>query len=173
MFWGTATFSKLLSGAVILFILIFFQSLLSGAVAIMGIKLDLAIVILVYVALTRGPTHGIIFGFLIGLLMDVFTPQTLGWGALVKCLIGFTLGSFKDNLYLESLYSKGAVIFLALILNDILYYLFVTGIHPVTFSTLSSYSLPSAVYTSVVGMLIFLIMNRIHWERWSIQEGSD
>lgn len=173
MFWGSATFSKLLSGTVILALLIFYQSLLSGAVAIMGIKLDLAIIILVYVALTRGPTYGIVFGFLIGLLLDVFTPQTLGWGALVKCLIGFTLGSFKDNLYLESLFSKGAVIFLALILNDAFYYLFLTGFGPATFTTLSSHSLPSAVYTSAAGMLIFLVMNRIHWERWSIEEGSD
>ena len=165
MFWGTATFSKLLSGAVILFILIFFQSLLSGAVAIMGIKLDLAIVILVYVALTRGPTHGIIFGFLIGLLMDVFTPQTLGWGALVKCLIGFTLGSFKDNLYLESIYSKGAVVFFTLLLNDSLYYTITTGLSDSTFEVLSRYSLPSALYSSVIGMLIFVLAARIHQKR--------
>lgn len=172
MFWGNATFSKIISGVVILFMLILFQSLLADAVTIRGVKLDLGIIILVYVALTRGPNYGMIFGFVIGLLLDVFTPSTLGWGALVKCLIGFTLGSFKDNLYLESLYSKGAVIFLALILNDFLYYLFVTGAKTATFVTLANSSLPSAVYTAVIGILIFLIMNRLHWERWSVEKSS-
>jgi rod shape-determining protein MreD len=172
MFWGNATFSKVLSAAVILFLLILFQSLLADAVTIRGVKLDLGIIILVYVALTRGPGYGLIFGFMIGLLLDVFTPSTLGWGALVKCLIGFTLGSFKDNLYLESLYSKGAVIFLALILNDFLYYLFLTGASAATLATLTNSSLPSAVYTAVTGVLIFLIMNRLHWERWSVEKSS-
>jgi len=187
MLWGSAIFSKILYGAVILFILIFFQSLLSGVVTIMGVKFDLAIVILVYIALTRGPNYGLIFGFLIGLLLDVFTPQTfligllldvftpqtLGWGALVKCLIGFTVGSFKDNLYLESLYSKGGVIFFALILNDFLYYIFASGVNATTFRILGNYSLPSAFYTSIVGMLIFLALSRIHSERLGIEKGGD
>lgn len=172
MFWGSSIFSKILSGVVILFILIFFQSLLSGVVTIMGVKFDLAIVMLVYIALTRGPTYGMIFGFLIGLLLDVFTPQTLGWGALVKCLIGFTVGNFKDNLYLESLYSKGGVIFFALILNDFLYYIFASGVNPSTFRILSHHSVPSAFYTSMVGMLVFLALPLIRWEGWGTQKGS-
>ena len=105
-------------------------------------------------------------------LSDVFTPQTLGLGALVKCLIGFTLGSFKDNLYLESLHSKGAVIFLTLLLNDSLYYLITTGVSDSTFRVLSRYSLPSALYTSVVGMLIFLVAAKIHQERLDAEEDS-
>ncbi len=172
MFWGNATFSKILSAAAILFMLILFQSLISDAVTIMGVKLDLAVLILVYVALTRGPAFGTIFGFLIGLLLDVFNPQTLGWGALVKCLMGFTLGTFKDNLYLESPYSKGAVIFVALIVNDLLYYLFATGFSAATLRTLTNYSFPSAIYTSIVGVLIFFVMNRIRWEQWSVEKGS-
>jgi rod shape-determining protein MreD len=172
MFWGSATFSKILSGVVILFMLVFFQSLLSDAVTIWEVKLDLGIIILVYVALTRGSTYGMMFGFAIGILSDVFTPSTLGWGALVKCTIGFSLGSFKDHLYLEGLYAKGAVIFISLLLNDLFYYLLVTGLIS-TFSTLVGSSLPSAIYTSVVGMLIFLVMHRLHWERWRVEEISE
>jgi rod shape-determining protein MreD len=172
MFWGSATFSKILSGVVILFMFVFFQSLLSDAVTIWGVKLDLGIIILVYVALTRGPIYGMIFGFAIGLLSDIFTPPTLGWGALVKCMIGFSLGSFKDHLYLEGLYAKGAVIFISLLLNDLLYYLLVIGITS-TFSILIGSSLLSAVYTSIVGILIFLVMHQLHWERWSVEKSSD
>ena len=172
MLWGNVIFSKVLSGILVLFLLILFQSLLSGVVTIAGIKLDLAIIILVYLALKRGRNYGLVFGFFIGFLSDVFTPETLGLGALVKCLIGFTLGSFKDNLYLESLHSKGAVIFLTLLLNDLLYYLITTGVSDSTFRVLSRYSLPSALYTSVVGMLIFLVAAKIHQERLDAEEDS-
>ena len=172
MFRGGGIYSEILSGAVILFILVLFQSLLSGVVTIIGIKFDLAIVILVYVALNRGPNYGMVFGFLIGLLLDIFTPQTLGWGAFVKCLIGFTVGSFKDNLYLESLYSKGGVIFFALMVNDFLYYIFANGVNASTFRILSHISVPSALYTSIVGVLIFLALSRTGWGQWSIQKSS-
>ena len=166
MFWGSSAFSKIVVGALLLFVLIFFQSLISQAVTIWGVKFDLAIVILVYVALTQGPTYGVIFGFLIGILLDIHTPQTLGWGALVKCLIGFAIGSFKDNLYLESLYSKGGVIFFALIFNDLIYYTFARGINSATFRILAQYTLISAFYTSILGMLIILALSRIYSERW-------
>ena len=172
MLWGNVILSKVLSGILVLFSLVLFQSLLSGVVTIAGIKPDLAIIILVYLALTRGRSYGMVFGFLIGFLSDVFTPGTLGLGALVKCLIGFTLGSFKDNLYLESLYSKGAVVFLTLILNDSLYYTITTGLSDSTFRVLSRYSLPSALYTSVIGMLIFLLAARIHQERLDAERSA-
>jgi rod shape-determining protein MreD len=113
-----------------------------------------------------------VFGFLIGFLSDVFTPGTLGLGALIKCLIGFTLGSFKDNLYLESLYSKGAVVFFTLLLNDSLYYTVTTGLTDSTFEVLSRYSLPSALYTSVIGMLIFLLAARIHQKRLDAERSA-
>ena len=171
MLWGNAIFSKIVFGALILCILILFQSFLSDSITIMGVKFDLSIVILVYVALSGGPTQGVIFGFLIGLLLDIFTPPTLGWGALVKCLIGFTVGSFKDNLYLEGFYARGGIIFFALMLNDLLYYVFTSGINTSTFRTLTHYSLLSAIYTSIGGMLIFPVLSRIHWERLGMDRG--
>lgn len=172
MLWGNVILSKLLTGFLVLFSLVIFRSLLSGVMTIAGIKLDLAIIILVYLALRYGRSCGMVFGFLIGFLYDVFTPDTLGLGALVKCLIGFTLGSFKDNLYLESLYSKGAVVFLTLLLNDLFYYTATTGLSDSTLEVLTRYSLPSAVYTSVIGMLIFLLAARIHQKRPDAERGA-
>jgi rod shape-determining protein MreD len=139
---------------------------------IRGAELDLAIILLVFIALTRGPKYGVIFGFLIGFLLDIHTPQTLGWGALVKCLIGFVVGNFKDNLYLESMYSKGGLIFFTLVFHDLLYYIFSTGINASTFRILVNNSLLSAFYTSVVGMLIFFMVGRIPWERLQAKKGS-
>ncbi len=163
MWWGNTGVTRFMGGVLIILSLIIFQTFIADAVTIGGIKLDLSIVILVYVALRRGPVSGVIFGFLIGLLADIFTPQVLGGGALVKCLIGFGVGSFKDNLYLDSFYSKGGMIFFALILNDLLYYLFTGGLNSSLSETLIGYTLFSALYTSIVGMLIFLVLGGISW----------
>lgn len=171
MLWGSTIISKIISGAAVLLLLVVFQSLLSDLVAVMGVRLDLAIIVLVYIALTRGSRYGVIFGFLIGLLLDVFNRQALGWGALVKCLIGFSVGSFKDNLYLESLYSKAGLIFFALLFNDFLYYIFTVGPKAATFGKFITHSLPSAFYTAVVGMLVFFVLSRTPSERSESQKG--
>jgi rod shape-determining protein MreD len=160
MFWGSAVFSKILYAIFLLFVLIIFQSFFSEVVAIKGIRLDLAVLILVYIGLSKGPVQGVIFGFLIGFLLDVFTPQRLGLGALIKSLIGFTVGDFKDNLFLESSYSKGAIVFLSVVLNDLLYYLLSEGVTVFTFHTILYYSLPSALYTCGVGILFFVVLEK-------------
>jgi rod shape-determining protein MreD len=160
MFWGSAVFSKILYALLILFILILFQSFFSEVVTIKGSRLDLAILILVYIGLTKGPVQGAVFGFLIGLLLDVFTPQRLGLGALIKSLIGFAVGDFKDNLFLESSYSKGAIVFLSVVLNDLLYYLLSEGATSFTFNILLYHSLPSALYTCMAGVLFFVVLEK-------------
>lgn len=160
MFWGNAILSKILFTIFLLFILIFFQSFLSEVVSIKGIRLDLALLILVYVALTKGPTQGVVFGFLIGLLLDVFTPQRLGLGALIKSVVGFAIGIFKDNLFLENWYSKLTIVFLSVLLNDLFYHLLSEGVTLFAFHTLLYYSLPSALYTSGAGFFLYVILEK-------------
>jgi rod shape-determining protein MreD len=120
------------------------------------ISLDLPLLILVYVGLTRGPASGAIFGFLIGFLLDLYNPSFLGLGAFIKTCLGYLVGSFKDNLYLESNLSKGVVIFFSLLLNDLTYYFFSSGLNlSHVFFVFLNYSLLSGLYTALVG-LIFL-----------------
>jgi hypothetical protein len=70
------------------------------------------------------------------------------------------------------MYSKGGLIFFTLAFHDLLYYIFSTGINASTFRILVNNSLPSAIYTSVVGMLIFFMVGRIPWERLQAKKGS-
>ena len=160
MFWGSAVFSKILYAILLLLILIIFQSFFSEVVAIKGIRLDLAVLILVHIGLTKGPTQGAVSGFLIGILLDVFAPERLGLGAAIKSLIGFTVGNFKDNLFLESSYSKGVIVFLGVALNDILYHLFSEGMTLFTFHTILYHSLPSALYTCGAGVVLFFVLEK-------------
>lgn len=136
----------------LLLIVIIYQSLFSGLLTIQRISLDLPLLILVLVALSRGPVSGAIFGFLVGFLLDLANPSLLGLGAFIKTCLGYLVGSFKDNLYLESNLYKGLVVFFSLLLNDLIYYYFSSGRNlGYVLSIFVNYSLLSAVYTAFVG----------------------
>ena len=138
-----------------------FLSLLSEPLQVANIKLDLPLLLIVYVGLTRGTKEGIVYGFLIGLLVDILNPSFLGLNTFIKTILGYLAGSFKDNLFLEPIYYKGLIIFLALILNDLIYYLIRSGFDlPVLLGIILFSSILSGIYTSGVGMLLFFINQR-------------
>lgn len=148
--------SKAANTLFLILIVVLYQSLFSGLLTIHRISLDLPLLILVYVGLTRGPASGAIFGFFVGFLLDLYNPSFLGLGAFIKTCLGYLVGSFKDNLYLESNLSKGVVIFFSLLLNDLTYYFFSSGLNlSYVFFVFLNYSLLSGFYTALVG-LIFL-----------------
>ena len=57
---------------------------------------DVVLVVLVAVALLRGPTVGAIAGFWAGLVIDVAAFQTLGLSSLVLTLAGYAAGRFGE-----------------------------------------------------------------------------
>jgi rod shape-determining protein MreD len=161
MFWKNIDYLKIIHGALILLLVVVFQSLFFEPLRIANTKLDLPLLLVVYISLTRGAKEGVIFGFSIGLLVDVLSPYFLGLNALTKTLLGYLVGNFRENLFVESIYFKGLVIFLALILNDLLYYMVYSGFDiPVILGIVFFSSILSGIYTSGIGMLIFLIKKR-------------
>ena len=57
---------------------------------------DLILVLLVSVALLRGPLHGALAGFWVGLLLDTATLGTLGFTSLLLTVAGYWAGRFGD-----------------------------------------------------------------------------
>ena len=58
----------------------------------LGVKPDLQLILVVFLALRRGSMSGQIAGFVGGLLEDVVTLSPLGFHAIVKALVGFCAG---------------------------------------------------------------------------------
>ena len=161
MFFKNLRYSKVVDFLVFLLMMIIYQSIISGGVKIGGISLDFPLIILVYVGLTRGAVFGAVFGFASGLLLDVYAPGLLGLDALLRTILGFLIGNFRKKLFLETLYSKGGIIFVAFLWHDLFYYLLVTGFQVgATIYILLFNSLPSALYTTLVGMLIFGLIQK-------------
>ena len=54
--------------------------------------LDLVLVVVVYVALTSGPTTGMLAGTLAGITQDALSSGVIGIGGLAKSIVGFAAG---------------------------------------------------------------------------------
>jgi len=161
-FYKNINYGKILYLLFILLLVVIYQSFFLELFKIDGVKFDLPILVIVYLAILRGPKDGALLGFWIGLILDIFTPDFLGLGALIKCFIGFAVGNFKETLFLESIFSKVIILFIAILFNDLFYYLIAFGFDFQKISmVLLSGSFFSGLYTTLWGFILFVFPRRI------------
>lgn len=146
---------------IVFFFLLFFQSLISDWITIQGARLDLGIFILVYLALNHSATEAVIFGFIWGVLVDVLNPSLLGLGTLIKVILGFALANFKSQLYFETSLPRALIIFGAVVFNELSYNLVALNANFTSWANIFfRFTLPTALYTSLVGSLFWLWRNK-------------
>jgi len=74
-------------------LVLLFQSFLSRYLTIRGIKPDLLLIYLIYIAMRNGSMTGIICGFIIGFIEDLTSAGSLfGLAPLTKSITGFLIG---------------------------------------------------------------------------------
>ncbi|MCI0330401.1 MAG: rod shape-determining protein MreD [candidate division Zixibacteria bacterium] len=135
---------------------VIFESILRPFFSVAGAGPDLGLIFTAYFALSRGAVEGLFFGFTSGLLVDVLHPSLLGWGMLLRLSLGFWMGGFKDNLFLESFYSRGIVAGLSVLVYELGYHLADTGFSVSgTLYLLGRYSLLAALYSMLLAFLLF------------------
>jgi rod shape-determining protein MreD len=141
-----------------LFGVIVYESLLAPLVSIVGVRFDLGFVFTAWFALSRGSLEGMFFGLASGFFLDILSPSLLGWGMFLRLSLGFWMGSFKDNLFLDNFFSKAVICGLAVIVFEVFYQLVKTSFSPgAAFYVLYRHSLPGALYTAVAALLLFLL----------------
>jgi len=134
------------------------QATLAGRMAFGSIAPDFVVVCVVLFGVQRGSTEGSLFGFILGLVVDLGNPGFLGLNALTKAIVGYASGR------MGSATSSGTailfVVFLAAgFVHDVIYYFVylwprVGG----AFASMFTVALPSALYTAVVGILVERIL---------------
>ncbi len=77
---------------------VLFAASLSANATLFGGAPDLVCVVVVSIALLRGPEVGALAGFGAGLALDALTWQPLGLAALVYCLVAYCAGSVGERL---------------------------------------------------------------------------
>jgi rod shape-determining protein MreD len=159
--------------AVVLTLLL--QAGLVQHLGILGIRPDLMVLLLVLLSLRRGPVTGTIFGFLLGFLQDVLVPQTLGMNTLAKSVVGYGVGRVSQNLVVEGPPLHVLLILAAVLVHDAVFFLCFTGLNlPQFVSIFATLSLPTAIYTALIGVAITAVgalMSGSTW-RWIVAEGG-
>ena len=88
----------------------------SGAGAV-----DLALVAVVYVALTSGPVTGLLSGSLAGLVGDAILSGVIGIGGLAKTIVGFFAGLIGTQFIVTAMLPRFVVFFGATVLHEIVF----------------------------------------------------
>ena len=83
---------KIITYAIFILALTLIQTNLIGNIAILGVKPNLFIVFIIVVGLTNGSETGAVIGFIVGLVMDSYSPAPVGVYALIGLLLGILSG---------------------------------------------------------------------------------
>jgi rod shape-determining protein MreD len=147
-------------------VLIVVQTTLVQFVTIVNAIPDLALLWIVYVAITRGKIAGTIVGFATGLLFDFMSGADgmLGLAALCKTLAGYVAGLFYNENKTEQTLSswRGVVIVgCAALLHNALYFLiFLQGSDVGWSRALGLHGIPSSLYTTILALIPMAVFRR-------------
>ncbi|MCL2572170.1 MAG: rod shape-determining protein MreD [Defluviitaleaceae bacterium] len=139
-------------------------------VAILGVIPDTALIFIIGYGILRGDIEGAIFGFLAGLLQDVFSGGPIGMFALMGFLIGYISGKpfrdfFKDNYFLPFI-----IVLVAIILQQFVIY--VTSFLFLGYLDFTHYALsiilPTTIYTVSLSIPLYSLLHFINGriENW-------
>ncbi len=149
------TTAGLLVGALIL------QQTLVRWIAFGPIRPDLPLIALVLLALRYGSLPGLFAGMALGLVQDVYAIDTLGANAMAKCLVGYCLGFFEERVVKSMPATRVLLLGAAFVLHDLVFY-WAAGLRGGTYaSALWRQSLPSGVYTLLIGAVVFYSFGRL------------
>lgn len=135
---------------------------LINRIGIAGIRPDVTVLLLVLLAQRRGAVFGALLGFGIGLLEGLLQPQTLGMQCLAKSILGFAIGKLAQQLVSGSLPLMAVLLALSVLVHDAIFLLAYTHLSlPRFFAMYLTESLPTALYTAVLGSVIAVVASAI------------
>lgn len=146
---------KFIRNILIIAVALVIQSTVFGKLDLFGVRPDLALVVLIFLAGESSTVELIFYGFLIGFIQDVYTPEYLGYNAFAMSITAFVLDMIKERLTVENYTVRLFTTFMACLLHDLVYLSLLTKLEMAVFvSVFVTESLPGAVYTSVVALAI-------------------
>jgi rod shape-determining protein MreD len=129
---------------------------LAPALRIGDVAPDIPLIVVVLLALRRGPEFGCAAGFAAGLLQDVAGGGLLGVQALTKALVGFGLGSMAGRLRVtQPLVQVPGLVLLTVAEGLARFTLLQMFRFPAPFTELMTYVvIPQALYNGFLGALL-------------------
>ena len=122
---------------------------------------DLSLIFIVWCALQYGPLAGLLSGFFVGLIFDVYSYQEyLGAGMIVKSCLGYFIGLADDHVIQLEWSTKVMILAICFFLHDMFYNILIGINNQDMTSTMLKSTLPEAIYTIIVASLIFNLYSR-------------
>ena len=136
-----------------------FQLTVFRKIELWGMRPDASVIILVYMGLGLGPMVGAVFGFLLGLANLSILSTSMASLPLAGTLVGFIVGRYATKVMYESYLVQLVILFVGVILFDLVNFTWAdpSGL-PVR---LVRYSLGSAAYTAIAGVVLAVTIERI------------
>nr|MBQ8252414.1 rod shape-determining protein MreD [Lachnospiraceae bacterium] len=149
--------------AIMIIICFVLQSTLFKYLNFGGITPNLLIIITAAFGFMCGKTCGLLVGFFVGLLCDIFFGDVLCFHALIYMYIGYINGNFKQIFYKEDIKLPIVLITCSDIVFGLVYYVLLFLLrgrfHFVHY--LTKIMLPEVVYTIVVTLVLYPIIRMI------------
>lgn len=145
---------------ILIFIVFIIQSTVIHGIRLGGIVPNLLLILVVSFGFFRGQTTGLLLGFFVGLLNDLFLGDILGFYALVYMCIGFFCGFANKEFYDYSLKLPLVLIIGAdLIYNMVVYWFLFMMRSRLHFTFyLRRIIIPELIYTVAVGVVLYSIL---------------
>jgi rod shape-determining protein MreD len=133
---------------------------LAPALRVAGVTPDLPLIIVVLLALRRGPEFGCLAGFVTGLLQDAAGGGLIGVQALTKAVIGFAIGAAGSRLSVtQPLVQVPGLVILTLAEGLARFALLKLFRFPAPFGELMLYVvLPQALYNGFLGAALVVTL---------------
>jgi len=139
---------------------------------IYGVKPDLFLILVINIALLSGPKKGLGMGFCLGMLQDLFLGGMFGVYTIIKSVLGGLIGFSEGHFYKKSILISPLTIFVFTLLHEFLIVLLSEElIFTVDYLKMfKSIILPTAIYNSILGLILYFIIYIIFINRGKIYE---
>ncbi|ABI68938.1 rod shape-determining protein MreD [Syntrophomonas wolfei] len=140
------------------FTAILLQSTIFSFYGIKGTLPDLVLVFVVFFALINGARGGTIYGFLCGLLEDLYLGRFIGVNALSKAFTAYLVGHFQDRVFKENILVALIAVFFSTFINSLLVFFLALFTHD-TFNVDMNIVVTviyQSIYNTVLGVPLYL-----------------
>lgn len=137
--------------------LITLQTTVITFMSVLHIVPDVMLIWIVYIAVTQGQIPATLYGFCIGLALDLISGQFLGLTAFTKTLAGFLAGYFYNENKIEFTLSNYRFLVIvgstALVHNVVYFVLFTRGSDVGLFTAIVQFGVFSMLYTTALSAI--------------------
>lgn len=156
---------KFIRYSIIYLIAFLIENNLINLISINNVTPDIVLIFLIFVSLKESQITATLVGFSAGLFQDLFTLSLLGLASLSKALACFVTSFFRRPKGGYSLVYLATIFFTVTIIHDRIYqFIFLLGTNQQFLRSFFYNTLPKAIYTTAIALIINFIFHKIIWQ---------